>query len=271
MSNSSNFQQRLITGILGAAVFVGSVIFHEYSFLVILFLGINLCITEFYTLVQSAAKVQKVMGYTISNIILALSYGITKGFFPSTYLMLLIPLTCIVFFAELYRKLDNPFTNIAFTLLGILYIAVPFSLVNAVSFVEGTYHWQIIIGYFLILWTSDSMAYFCGRLFGKTKLFERISPKKTWEGSIGALLFSIGMAYLLSIYFTMLPVSSWIVIAIITVISGGMADLVESLLKRSFDIKDSGTLLPGHGGFLDRFDGMLLSIPLIATYLVIIG
>lgn len=268
MSKTSDLKIRLVTGILGSAVFAGSLIFSEYSFQVILFLGINLCLIEFYNMVKTAAAPQKAIGFLVSNVILGLSYGITKDYIPSNYLIILVPLFSLIFFAELYRNKSNPFTNIGYTFLGIIYIAIPFSLVNVVSFVGGTYYWEIIIGYFLILWTSDTMAYFSGKYFGRNKLFERISPKKTWEGSIGALVCTIGMALLLSNYFTMIDRTDWIIIAIITVIFGGMADLVESLLKRSFEIKDSGTMLPGHGGFLDRFDGLLLSMPLIATYLV---
>lgn len=269
MSKQSDLKIRLVTGILGSAVFAASLILSEYSYLVILFLGINLCLIEFHAIVKSSASIQKVNSFLISNVILGLSYGITKDLIPSSYLIVLIPLFILVFFTELYRNLKNPFSNIAFTLLGIVYIAIPFSLVNMVSFVGNTYHWQIIIGYFLLLWTSDTMAYFSGKYFGKNKLFERISPKKTWEGTIGAMICTIGMALLVSNYFTMLSPTNWIVMAVITVAFGGMADLVESLLKRSFDIKDSGTMLPGHGGFLDRFDGLLLSIPLIATYLIL--
>lgn len=122
-----------------------------------------------------------------------------------------------------------------------------------------------------MLWTNDTGAYLAGRFFGKHKLFERISPKKTWEGSIGGGILTIGVAFILSVYFTNLDQTNWIVLAILVAVFGGLGDLVESMLKRSLNIKDSGNLLPGHGGILDRFDGLLLSIPFIYSYLYLIS
>lgn len=178
-------------------------------------------------------------------------------------------LSCI-FFIKLYKKKEKkPFTNIAYTFLGIVYVALPFSLLHFVAFSPGHFSYQILLGCLLLQWSSDVGAYFAGVRFGKTKLFERVSPKKSWEGSIGGTLLALLMGFVLAQYFTDLLLWQWLSIAGIIVISGTYGDLVESLFKRSIEIKDSGASIPGHGGFLDRFDSLLLSVPFIIAFLKI--
>src|SRR5262249_33725331 len=128
---------------------------------------------------------------------------------------------------------------------------------------------EIIFGCLFILWASDTGAYFAGTLFGRRKLFERISPKKSWEGAVGGALLAIVFAILMNAFFHSLQLWQWLSIAVIIIVGGTFGDLIESLLKRSIVIKDSGTSLPGHGGFLDRFDGLLISAPFIVAFLEI--
>jgi len=170
---------------------------------------------------------------------------------------------------KLYKKFERkPFTNIAFTFLGIFYVAVPFALLNIAVFDDNrAYNFEIMMGCLFILWASDTGAYFAGTFLGKRKLFERISPKKSWEGFFGGALLALIFAYGLSIYLHTLSVFQWMVVAIIIIVGGTFGDLVESLLKRSIEIKDSGNSIPGHGGFLDRFDGLFISAPFIVAYL----
>jgi phosphatidate cytidylyltransferase len=147
-------------------------------------------------------------------------------------------------------------------------VALPFALLTVLAFIQNeTYDPQIVLGCLFLLWASDSGAYFAGTKFGKTKLFERVSPKKSWEGSIGGLIAAMIVAYVLSIYYTNFESWQWFGIGVIIVVAGTYGDLVESLFKRSINIKDSADTIPGHGGFLDRFDGLLLSIPFIITFL----
>ncbi|MDQ2657301.1 MAG: phosphatidate cytidylyltransferase, partial [Bacteroidota bacterium] len=133
----------------------------------------------------------------------------------------------------------------------------------------GQYNFEVILGTLLILWASDTGAYFAGTRFGKRKLFERISPKKSWEGFLGGAVLALIFAYGSSVFMHTLLVRQWIIVGVIIIIGGTFGDLIESLLKRSIEIKDSGDSLPGHGGFLDRFDGLLISAPFIAAYLEI--
>jgi phosphatidate cytidylyltransferase len=131
------------------------------------------------------------------------------------------------------------------------------------------YNHEITLGFMFLLWANDSGAYLIGMSLGKNKLFERISPKKSWEGFFGGLVVAIGVAVLCSLFFTTLAVQHWIVMAILVTLFGTFGDLVESMFKRSMNVKDSGKLLPGHGGFLDRFDGLLIAAPMVYSYLVL--
>jgi phosphatidate cytidylyltransferase len=173
---------------------------------------------------------------------------------------------------ELFSKHEKPIDNISKTLFGIIYVPLPFALLNFFympSIAGNEIHPSILLGFFLILWTSDTFAYLSGMAFGKHKLFERISPKKTWEGSIGGLIFGMVMSWVLSIYFNDLSLLQWLSIGLITIVFGTFGDLAESMIKRSMNVKDSGKLLPGHGGLLDRFDAALLAAPAVFIYLVI--
>lgn len=272
LNGLSNLQQRVIAGVLGGAFIIGSVIWNEWSFFA-LFFGITLLsMIEFYKLIiQDKKNPNRVPGLIIGMMIYTLVFLIQKEIISSKFFFLIPPFLCLLFIHELYINKKKPINNVAFTIIGLLYVAVPFSLLTIAAFSTGTYSYQIVLGSLFLLWASDSGAYFSGKTFGKTKLFERVSPKKTWEGSIGGAILSLSVAYLLSIYFTDLVLWKWLVLSLIIVVVGSYGDLVESSFKRSLKLKDSGSLIPGHGGFLDRFDGLLLAAPFIAAFLVICG
>jgi phosphatidate cytidylyltransferase len=173
-------------------------------------------------------------------------------------------------FALYKHKTRHPIISLGLTLLGLVYIAFPLSLVNVIAFKNGEYSYVLIIGVLLAQWANDTGAYLVGKTMGKTKLFESISPNKTWEGTIGGGLISIGVLYIYSLYFTEINNIEWIGLAVIVSIFGSYGDLIESLFKRKLAIKDSGTFIPGHGGFLDRFDGLLFALPFVTAYLMVI-
>jgi phosphatidate cytidylyltransferase len=219
---------------------------------------------------------QKAFGTICGILVFSISFLI-EGKIPlgdkilsTEYYIIVFPLVSCIYMIKLYKKFERkPFTNIAFTFLGILYVAIPFVLLNVIAFENGRYNYQVILGSLLILWASDTGAYFAGTRFGKRKLFERISPKKSWEGFIGGAVLALAFTYLSAAYMHSLTMVQWFVVGIIIIVGGTFGDLIESLLKRSMEIKDSGQSLPGHGGFLDRFDGLLISAPFIAAYLEI--
>ncbi len=173
---------------------------------------------------------------------------------------------------EIFRKEDPQWKNIAIQLTGYIYISIPFGLMNSLFYTGAidVPRYGILIGVFVLIWTSDIFAYLVGSKFGKNRLFERISPKKSWEGSIGGLIFALIAAYILSLFVDQLNLAQWLLLAVILVISGTIGDLVESLLKRNAGVKDSGTIFPGHGGVLDRFDAILFAIPMVFVFINLI-
>lgn len=272
ISNYSNLAQRVITAFIGAIIIIGSSYYSEWAYFVVFGIIQTFTQMEFYKLSGLDGMLPlKSFGTFIGLLIFTFTFLEEMKIIPIEYYFLVFPLFSMIFFIKLYGKSDRkPFTGIAFTILGIFYVAVPFSLLTIAAFsVDNTFHYEIVIGSLLILWASDSGAYFAGTKFGKTKLFERVSPKKSWEGSLGGAFTAVVVTYFLAQQFTVLPAWQWFCITAIIIIAGTYGDLIESLFKRSIAIKDSGRGLPGHGGFMDRFDGLLLSTPFIVAFLKI--
>ncbi|MEP2670571.1 MAG: phosphatidate cytidylyltransferase [Cyclobacteriaceae bacterium] len=267
----NNLTQRLITAFLGAAVIIFGVVFSEWTYYTVFFTLCLFTLIEFYDLSGLDGMVpQKTFGTICGMLIFSLSFFIEKGDISYRYYFLIFPIVSFVYMIKLYKKFERkPFTNIAYMILGLFYVAMPFALLNIAAYENGYYNYEIIFGCLFILWASDTGAYFAGTRFGKRKLFERISPKKSWEGALGGALLAIIFALVIAHYFDSLERWQWITICIIIIIGGIYGDLIESLLKRSIEIKDSGASLPGHGGFLDRFDGLLISAPFIVAFLEI--
>ena len=167
-------------------------------------------------------------------------------------------------------RAEKNIENLAVNLLGILYVALPFSMLNTLTINEFTgnnYNYVFILSLFIFLWTNDTGAFVVGSLIGRNKLFERISPKKTWEGFIGGVIFAVLAAIIISMFYSEINRTEWIIFAVLVAVFGTLGDLIESMIKRRLSIKDSSNLLPGHGGLLDRFDSTLLAVPVIFFYL----
>jgi len=229
---------------------------------------------EFYNLALKARiKPQIFLGILIGLSIFIGSYLYVTGLIEGILLSGFIPIIMSVFIFELYRNHRRPFHNIAFTYLGILYIAIPISLFNFIVFsstsINITYSYEILLGYFFLIWANDTGAYLFGVSIGKHRMFPRISPKKSWEGFLGGIIFTTIIAWAISHYFHNITFAHWLMIGLISAIAGVFGDLVESMYKRSLEVKDSGKFLPGHGGILDRFDSIYLSAPIVFAYLKI--
>ncbi|MFH1004449.1 MAG: phosphatidate cytidylyltransferase [Bacteroidota bacterium] len=280
----NNFWTRTLTSVVFVTVMLGCICWSFWS-MAILFLVISvLGLWEFYSVIEkNGIRPQKIYGI-LYGIIFFISIGL---FFDSLFsLAINIFLLFSIFFIEIYRKSEKPFVNISTTIIGLIYVVLPFSLLLSVSsilcaseklssiiFYSGndfTIYKYFILGFFFLLWSNDTFAYLIGRTIGKHKLFERISPKKTWEGTIGGVVMTLIVAYFISLWITELALIHWLVIAFIISVFGTMGDLVESNFKRSLGVKDSGNILPGHGGILDRFDGLLISSPFVVIYLILI-
>lgn len=276
----NNFIVRTITGILFVAVVVCS--FLRPQAMVLLFALITgLTIWEFTGLVNDREKV------TVNRLISTVAgvyfffavAGFSSDLTPSAVFIPYLVSIIYLMVAELYLKNEDPIHDWAYTMMAQLYIALPFSLLNTLAFhltPQGlvTYDSVLPLSVFVFLWMNDTGAYLCGSLLGKHKLFPRISPGKSWEGSIGGGILVIAVAVLVW-YLTDqnqlnqlgLTAIEWAGLGLTVVIFGTWGDLVESLFKRTLGIKDSGNILPGHGGMLDRFDSSLLAIPAAVVYL----
>lgn len=262
---------RAITGSIFVLVMLIALLSGAYVFTgFFMFLSL-VCLIEFFTLVKTTGiRPHRTIGYIAAIIIFASVAGRYFIAFETKWLLINIPLLFGIFIRELYKKNTIPFSNIAYTFLGLFYTVVPFIFYVSIAFITGTYNFHLALGFFLMLWANDTGAYLFGVKFGKTRLFERHSPKKSWEGFIGGIFTSLLVAYIISIYFKDYAYFHWLIMAFIISTFGTLGDLVESMFKRSIDIKDSGSILPGHGGVLDRFDGLLLSAPVIFVYLYLI-
>ncbi len=264
----SNFVKRTLTASVFVTVLLGCTYWSQISFVLLFFIITILGVWEFYGLAEKAnAQSQKLIGVIASATLYATSALVAMGYCKPQIMIATIPVVFIIFIAELYSKASNPFKNIAFTLIGIVYVALPFSLLNFITSYNGVYSYELIFGFFFILWSNDTGAYITGSAIGKNKLFARVSPGKSWEGSIGGAVLSYIVAFLISGWYTSITILDWMVIATILIVIGTFGDLVESLFKRSIGVKDSGNILPGHGGILDRFDSLILAAPFVFSYL----
>jgi phosphatidate cytidylyltransferase len=248
-----------------------AIIASQYSFALLFLLILFGSLTDFNNLFkQSEVKPNKWLIYLASILMFATAYLIATKTIEIKYFLGLLPLFLIIMAVELYRKKTHPVENIAVTIFGIIYLAVPLSLVNFLVFSgilnQNLYTSKLLIAIFALIWIHDSGAYLFGVSMGKHRLFERISPKKSWEGAIGGTLTAILASWVISIYIPEIKLIHWISISILTVVASTFGDLTESMFKRYFGIKDSGNILPGHGGVLDRFDSLFFAAPVVVMY-----
>ncbi|MCK9204014.1 MAG: phosphatidate cytidylyltransferase [Bacteroidales bacterium] len=274
----SNFWARTITGLSMVFILLAAIYFSGWVFAGIFLIILILGLWEFYGLIASdTCHPQKYYGMAAGIILYILS---TLVYLQSPLLpgaiwvffipfLLPLPLLFLSMIIEIYRKKPNPLINVATTIFGFLYIALPFSLLNIFGGPEVLRFYGlpvILVGYFAFTWIYDTGAYLYGKQFGKHKFFERISPKKTWEGTIAGVIITYLAATGFIFLVRDLPAIDWLALATLVVLFGTHGDLFESLIKRSLNIKDSGKILPGHGGILDRFDTILLSAPFVFLY-----
>jgi phosphatidate cytidylyltransferase len=272
----NNFLQRSITGIVFVSAIVLSIIWQPIAF-VLLFTPVTwLTVKELANLINSGNSQLQLRAQLIASaaslLFLSLSLLLLYYDIPSAIFGIVLFSFLSLMISELYSRKRNFILNFSVEFFSIAYIALPFTLLSYLG--GGSFRnsgTEILLGFFIILWTYDSMAYTIGVLLGKHKIFPSISPKKSWEGFIGGLAFSAIAAYVLSFFYPVMSVYEWIIFALITGIFGTFGDLSESWIKRQLNIKDSGSILPGHGGLLDRFDAVFLAAPAIFAYLLILN
>ncbi len=261
-------QKRSISGLLFAVVLLGSIVMSPWSFMVLFCLFSIFILKEFYQLSKIAGtSPQKLIGLTIGGLIFLLTFLHVKGHILFHLTGIYLSLVFLIPAYELFRKKEKALENMAITLFGIFYIILPLSLLNYFVFPDypqnDHYDPTLLVFLFILMWAYDSGAYFFGISFGKHKLFERISPKKSWEGFFGGWFLASICAIILNRLFPAFGLAFMLLMATIVTVTGTLGDLVESMIKRNIGVKDSGVFLPGHGGLLDRFDSILFASPFV--------
>lgn len=271
-TEQSSLWKRVATSVV-LVVIICIALFNGSRGAILLLLGISgLGTFEYRKLIQKAGFSMQEATINITGWLLILMFWLALNHYCTfSALYVFIPLIPIVLAIELFRNQKTPFQNAGLTLLGIIWISLPLALFLGIGFLpfgSGTFHPAILLGYFIILWMGDTGAYFAGKYLGSHKLFVRISPNKTWEGSIGGMAFALLAGFCDFNFFHQLNLHEWLGLAAIINITGSFGDLVKSLLKRSVGVKDTGTILPGHGGILDRFDSLIGSVPFSFIYML---
>jgi phosphatidate cytidylyltransferase len=279
----NNLVRRTLTGAWIVIFTLGGFWLHPISFFLtglVILVGTQY---EYYLMIRNTGVIpQMIPGIITGAAAYVLATLVAAGFLQMKFFLILIPMMLVIMVSELYRKQDKPFDSLAHTLFSVIYTALPFSLFPFSAFShsglrsilpheEITFSPGIVVGFFILLWVNDSFAYLAGTSFGRHRLMERISPKKSWEGFFGGLIVSAIAAWLLSGWLGVINKYEWIIVSVIISISGTYGDLIESMLKRSIGVKDSGTIMPGHGGFLDRFDSTVISFPLVYLFISLFG
>ena len=271
----NNLIKRTVTGIAFVGLVVAAVLLSQWVLFCVFLLFTCLGMYEYRTLLKQNNINLSIAFYIVGLLVYSIISYIVLLLFAEWLLVPLVLLGLALFFVlfivELFLKREQPFRNIAYSVLGILWIVIPFALVNNLHFwiLDGKF---LLLSVFIFIWMYDTFAYCVGMLIGKHRLFERISPKKSWEGAIGSTILTLTAAYFANLLFPMLPLTpfQWIGLALVIIVFGTLGDLAESLFKRQLSVKDSGSILPGHGGILDRFDSLLFAIPFVLLYLSII-
>lgn len=272
-----NLILRTLTGIIFVAVIIGGFLYGPLTFCLLFCIITALSVWEYTHIVnkQENVTVNAFISTAAAVYLFLAFFGYCSNITPPAVFIPYLLSIIYLLISELYLKRKSPINNWAFTMLGQMYVALPFALLSVLAFTTRpdmlatesiTYNGFIPLSVFIFLWMSDTGAYCFGSLLGKNKLFPSISPKKSWEGFFGGLVVAVGCSQLLAMD-TTLNRWEWLGLSLVVVFFGTWGDLVESLLKRQLGIKDSGNILPGHGGMLDRFDSSLLAIPAAVIYL----
>ena len=269
---------RTASALVMLLVFVGAVLWSKWSALALFAVIMVGGLVEFYNLCRKKGyQPMYVLGILASvclfGLIPIVATNTETGYWLALLaFVLLFILAPAVFMCEIWRKSETPIANIATTFMGVMYIALPMSLLIYIpQLLDKKADWNpwMLLAFMAIIWANDVFAYMVGIAFGKHRLCERISPKKSWEGFFGGLVGAVGLAVLFG-YLTDGYMIRWGIMGLIAALTGVAGDLVESMLKREAGVKDSGKIMPGHGGFLDRFDALFISVPFVVLYLAVV-
>lgn len=269
-----NLITRSLSGTVFIGIIIGSIFLGQYVFTALMLVFSIIGLWEF------AKMAKKYLGSSKDLLVLVLTgilcfiliAAVKADWISAQYLVLVIAIFLIPFIYTLFSNLKNPLQQLSLISLGVLYISIPFALFTSFFTLNPAqiFSTELLIAFFIMVWCNDIFAYIVGSLIGKHKLYEKVSPKKTWEGSIGGLIFTMAAAYILSQFFNIYDLNTWLVLGFIISTFASLGDLIESMIKRQVGVKNSGSIMPGHGGVLDRFDGVIFAIPAVYVYLSLI-
>lgn len=264
----NNFVKRTLSGFLFITLIISSILLSRFTFAALFTIVSGWIVYEFHKLsnLQPAVKVNPLTAALGAVLLFGCSFLYSSGILHYPVYSIYGFYVVMVLLSELYLQKANPLNDWAYFILGQILIALPFALLNYILFIDK---WQplILLSVFVTIWINDTGAYLIGVTFGKHRLFERISPKKSWEGFVGGALAALLSGYIFSLLIPQISLINWFIFSEIIVIFGTFGDLMESLMKRTLKVKDSGNVIPGHGGLLDRFDSMMLAAPVVFIYL----
>ncbi|MCX7955180.1 MAG: phosphatidate cytidylyltransferase [Bacteroidales bacterium] len=299
MLSLTNLLIRTISAIVFGLIMIGLPLLGCIPFIILFNIIIILALIEYCKLIKIIRVNANLFLLIITGLLLFNSYFLIKIDLLKKEILfiLLVPLLFFIFIEEIYKASKKPIHNIAFSILAIVYIVLPLSLLNEFVFFKTSYFYNedfknveninfsdillfvpngsitynpsILFAFYSIIWIYDTFAYLIGVSFGKHRLFERISPKKSWEGAIGGFIVTIAISYFYSNFFGFFPRTTWVIWAAIIMFFATYGDLTESMFKRFLNVKDSSKLIPGHGGILDRFDSIFFAAPFAYLYLEI--
>jgi len=265
--------KRTLSGLVFVSVLIFSILFSKITFIGLFFILMMFCLYEFKKMIS----LKSMFPYIIGTLLFIFGNILNVEDIPSIiifeYIGVALFLTIFITFASiLFAKKEEVISHLGKIFLSIIYIVVPFTLIVQIPFLNASFNYinTTILGVFILIWVNDSFAFLIGKNFGKNKLLERISPNKTIEGFLGGMVFTFIASFILANQFNSLSQTQWVVIAGIVSIFGVLGDLIESMFKRQAGVKDSSNFIPGHGGFLDRFDSVIFAAPFIFIYLQLV-
>lgn len=264
----SNFSQRLITGSIYVSLIFFSLIIHPLAFGLITVLFSFIAIGEFVKMSLSVTRKELLVSQVLHSILLLLALILILLKIDTKYIFVAgLFLTIYFLVRALFLKNENPVHQLSVNMLALGYITLPLILINLVSATANISGIPYVLAMFFIIWTNDTFAYLFGIAFGKHKIFERISPKKSWEGFLGGLMMTVVASLIFHFIYPSFGLHNWLLFGLITAIAAVMGDFIESMFKRTYGVKDSGSIMPGHGGILDRIDSLLLAAPAVYIFL----
>lgn len=278
--NVKTLLTRSLSGAVFVVLLVGSLLWNYYSFTLFFGLVSILALNEFYKISEKlGAAPYKMVGFALGFLMYVtatqFNYFAKDAVFNlwtiRTFHGILILSVFIIMAVAMFSKRENPLPNALYTILGLMYAVLPFALLHQLVFFNPSYVTPVnynpewLLGIIFLIWSNDTFAYLGGSLFGKHKMIPRISPGKTWEGTVFGVVVSFGISFLINNYMVKSDQKTWMILGVLVPVLATVGDLVESMLKRQAGVKDSGNLMPGHGGALDRFDSLIFVTPFVVA------